>query len=240
MFLFFLSSHAIRIHMPTSTQNPTSQARFGHQVIKNQATSSVPSHMTLHPLPHPQFLSFLFASLPSATIILLASRSCILTALANGPSSTSTNAFFRSSSSLPGVRNTVRLDTAETLEMLLWPETLTCRAGSLFGMGLRGSAARWCVSVCVLVGSRSRGLERVLRSGPVGGCSSNAVVETWRGAYANFCCSRVMGDGVSGHSDSTCLWSSGEGDSRCEGRFDGVLDGCLCGDCERDFCGEEQ
>jgi hypothetical protein len=66
------------------------------------------AHMTTHPHPNlfnPLFFPSLFSSIssPLPTLALSSLKSAILFALANGPSSTSTNAFFRANSSLPGV-----------------------------------------------------------------------------------------------------------------------------------------
>lgn len=74
-------------------------------------------YITAH-IPHPHFLilsPFSFfppSSLSSTalpTLILSTLKSPILFALANGPSSLSTNAFFRSNSSRPGVLKTLCL-----------------------------------------------------------------------------------------------------------------------------------
>ena len=100
---------------------------------------SLPSaHMTQHLPPRPQpfihlFLSLLpycRSSLSGLICRRLASKSCTLTALANGPSSISTSAFFRSNSSLPGVLNTLCLDATVPPEILDRAEDDVWRVGS--------------------------------------------------------------------------------------------------------------
>lgn len=145
---FHLQSEHIRSSFLFSSASFTSSLyRFYtalHTVDPKDATLCSP-HITTHPhlIPSPfrSFCSVRWSSFPPLLILRLSlSRSIMLCTLAKGPSSTSTKAFLRSSSSRPGVLKMLCLLAAEMAESLDWPDTDMRLRCCEEGMGFRETA----------------------------------------------------------------------------------------------------